>query len=102
MSDYATELVLVEAISQYRMRYFIEVPFGKKDWALDTVTMEEAVEFSQKHLGETIISHRVVSREEALTIIDEDNEFGGDWSDDHKIETFVTKIDMTTPWADYE
>jgi len=102
MSDYATELVLVEAISQYRMRYFIKVPLGNKDWALDTVTMEDAFECSQKHLGETIISHRVVSHEEALTIIDEDNEFGGDWSDVHKIETFVTKIDMTTPWADDE
>lgn len=104
MSDYATELelVLVEAISQYRMRYFIEVPLGNKDRALDAVTMEEAFEFSQKHLGETIISHRVVSSEEALTIIDEDNEFGADWSDDHKIDTFVTKFDMTPPWANDE
>jgi len=102
MSDHVTELVLVESIQQYRMRYFIEVPIGNKDWALDTVTMEEALEFEQNHLGETIISHRVVSREEALMLIDEENLFDGPWSDDHKIDTFVNKIDRTTPWGNDE
>ena len=64
--------VLVETVSQFRQRYMVQVPVGtdqfgndKLDWALDTVTLEEAKEFSQKHLGETIISHRVVTEEEA-------------------------------------
>ena len=41
-----TELVLVETVFQHRMRYVVEVPQGKKDWALDTVVCQEAQEFS--------------------------------------------------------
>lgn len=69
-----TEYVLVEAIQQIRVRYVVEVPKDKKDWALDSVALNEAEEFSQSDLGETIVSHRVVSRDEILTLFDEDNE----------------------------
>jgi hypothetical protein len=86
-----TEWVLVETLSQYRMRYMVEVPVGKKEWALDTVTMEEAKDFSQNWLGETIVSHRVVTEEEALNICDEDNDYGKTWNDEHKINVFFTK-----------
>lgn len=86
-----TEWVLVDTVSQFRMRYMVEVPVGKKDWALDTVTLNEAKEFSQVHVGETIISHRVVSEEEALRICDEDNDYCKTWSDEKKIEVFFTK-----------
>jgi bifunctional DNA-binding transcriptional regulator/antitoxin component of YhaV-PrlF toxin-antitoxin module len=75
MAKFDTELVLVDCISQYRMRYLVEVPKGKKEWALDTVTMNEGVEFSQEHLGETIVSHRVISREDALKVCKEDNAY---------------------------
>lgn len=85
-----TEFVLVECISQFRMRYLVQVPAGKKDWALDTVTLQEAKEFSQEHLGEVIVSHRVVSEREALDICDEDNGYCKAWSDDKKIEAFFT------------
>lgn len=85
-----TELVLVEAISQFRQRYVVEVPKGKADWALDTVTMEQAGEFSQLHLGEVITSHRVVSRDEVLALCDVDNNYCKSWTDDRKLETFVT------------
>ena len=86
-----TEWVLVEAISQFRERYMVEVPIGKALWALDTVVMNEAKEFSQEHLGETIVSHRVVSVEEALSMCDRDNAYCSSWSDDKKINTFFTK-----------
>lgn len=89
MTKSETQLVMVECISQFRQRYLVEVPtgidkFGKDKvlWALDTVTMEEAKEFSQQHLGETIVSHRVVSEEEALRVFREDNDYLSDWSDD--------------------
>ncbi len=92
-----TQLVMVECISTFRQRYLVEVPIGvddfgtdKKDWALDTVVMEEAKEFSQKHLGETIISHRVVTEDEALRICDEDNDYCRAWSDEKKKEAFFT------------
>jgi hypothetical protein len=85
-----TQLVLVECIHQYRMRYVVEVPFGHSDWALDTVTMEEAKEFSQLSLGETIISHRVVSRDEVLKLCGEDNDYCHSWTDEAKLDAFVT------------
>ena len=84
-----TEWVLVETVSQFRERYMVEVPIGKQLWALDTVTLNEAKEFSQEHLGETIVSHRVVSVEEALSMCD--NAYCSSWSDDKKIDTFFTK-----------
>ena len=89
-----TEFVMVECVSMYRMRYMVEVPAGKSVWALDTVTMDEAMEFSQEHIGEQIISHRVVSKEEIITICDIDNEYTKSWSDEKKMEVFVT------PWTE--
>lgn len=86
----ATELVMVECISQFRERYLVEVPKGKTEWALDTVTMNEAKEFSQLHIGETIVSHRVVSKEEALEICDVDNSYVQSWSEEQKVNAFFT------------
>ena len=88
-----TELVLVECIQQYRMRYVVEVPVGKSDWALDTVTMEEAVEFSQLNLGETIVSHRVVSKDDVLKLCDIDNDYCKSWDAEKKFEVFVTPLE---------
>jgi len=88
-----TELVLVECISQFRQRYMVEVPKGKAEWAMDTVTLNQAEEFSQEHLGETIVSHRVVSKEEMLTLCDKDNDYAKAWNDEHKMKTFVTSWD---------
>lgn len=89
--------VLVETISTFRERYMVQVPVGvdqyghnKKDWALDTVTVEEAKEFSQKHLGEQIVSHRVVTEAEALALCDEDNDYTREWSTEAKMDAFFT------------
>lgn len=86
-----TEWVLVEAVSMFRMRYMVEVPKGKSEWALDTVVMNEAKEFSQEHLDETIVSHWVVTEEEALKICDNDNSYCASWPNEKKIEVFFTK-----------
>lgn len=85
-----TELVMVECISTFRERYVVEVPKGKSEWALDTVTCQEAKEFSQLHLGETIVSHRVITKDEALSICDVDNHYCKSWNDDQKLNAFVT------------
>lgn len=97
MSKTDTQWVLVETVSMFRMRYMIEVPVGtddyghdKKDWALDTVTMDDAKEFSQEHIGETIVSHRVVSKKEALAMCDVDNDYIKGWSKEQKIKAFFT------------
>jgi len=90
-----TEWVLVETISQFRERYMVEVPKGKAEWALDTVTLNQAQEFSQEHLGEVIVSHRVVSFDEALKMCDKDNHYCKDWDTDKKIDAFFTKDGVT-------
>lgn len=86
-----TQLVLVECVSQFRQRYVVEVPTGKAEWALDTVVMNEAEEFSQEHLGETIVSHRVITRDEVLNLCNKDNAYCSSWTDEKKFETFVTE-----------
>ena len=92
-----TQWVLVECVSTFRERYMVEVPVGvdrygkdKTLWALDTVSMNEAKEFSQEHIGEQIVSHRVVTKEEALTLCDKDNDYGSSWDEDTKIKNFFT------------
>lgn len=83
--------VMVECISTFRERYMVEAPADHPEFALDTVVCNEAKEFSQQHLGETIVSHRVVSQEEALRICDEDNNYCMTWTDNAKMGTFFTK-----------
>lgn len=89
-----TELVLVDTISMFRVRYVVEVPKGKAEYALDTVVMNEAVEFSQAFMDENIVSHRVISKNEAIKICDNDNDYSKDWPTDKKIDVFFT------PWKD--
>ena len=115
MKKIETQWVLVEAVSMFRERYMVEVPVGvdmygkdKTLWALDTVTMGEAKEFSQEHLGETIVSHRVVTKEDALAMCDEENGYAKKWNDELKIQTFFTVMtehiaDLASPGdAEYE
>ena len=94
-----TQLVLVECVSTFRQRYMVEVPVGTDDygndktlWALDTVTMQEAKEFSQEYLGEQIVSHRVVTYDEALTLCDKDNNYVASWDNDTKVKNFFTTL----------
>lgn len=96
-----SKFVLVETVSQYRMRYVIEVPDNHNDgeypcsaisWAEDSVTMEEMKEFSQKWLGEIITTSREVDRTEILRLCNEDNDYLKTWTDDEKIERLVTPV----------
>jgi hypothetical protein len=89
--------VLVDCISTFRTRYMVEVPVGidgygndKTDWALDTVTCNDAKEFSQQHLGEQIVSHRAVTKEEALLLCDKDNSYAAEWGEESKVKNFFT------------
>lgn len=86
-----TTHVLVECISTYRMRYVVEVPSDHPEYALDTVVCQEAKEFSQEWLGETIVSHRQLTREQVIELCDTDNDYAKSWDEDHKMKTFVTE-----------
>jgi hypothetical protein len=53
--------------------------------------MNESKEFSQKHLGETIVSERVITHDDVLELCDKDNDYARAWSNEKKFETFVTE-----------
>ena len=100
MSKEKTQFVLVETISQYRMRYVVEVPVGtdkygtdKTLYALDTVTCDKAKEFSQEWLGETILSHRGINKKEILSMLAIDHPEWIDRTDEKKLDIFVTTWD---------
>ena len=88
-----TEWVLVETMHSFRMRYMVEVPKGKSEYALDTVVMDEAKEFSQEFIGEQIVSHRVVTEKEAIELCDIDNDYVKSWTKEQKIDSFFTKME---------
>ncbi len=85
--------VLVDTVSMFRMRYVVETPDDHPEWALDTVTMNDAKEFSQEHLGETIVSHRVVTEEEAIAVCDIDNDYLKSWSTEQKKMSLFTSME---------
>lgn len=85
-----TEWVMVECVATFRQRYMVEVPAGKTDWAMDTVTCNEAKEFSQEFIGEQIISHRTVTEDEALAQCDQDNSYSSSWPTASKKTSFFT------------
>ncbi len=96
-----SKFVLVETISQYRMRYVIEVPLDHNErefpcsstgWAEDTVASDDMVELSQKWLGETIVSSQEITHEKIMDLIHEDNSYCAHWSDEQKLKTFTTPI----------
>ena len=83
--------VMVECVQQYRMRYMVQAPIDHPEYALDDVTMQTAKEFSQLDIGETIVSHRVISHDDALKLCDEDNDYTKEWTEEQKIKSFFTK-----------
>jgi hypothetical protein len=93
-----TKYVIVTAISSYRMRYCIpvdelqqlntEVPVEghEIEWANDCVTCNEIKEFSQKHVGESIIDTEILTEEQMLEKFDTDNDYLIDWTREKKIQ----------------
>lgn len=88
------KLVLVECITQHRVRYVVEVEDDIAH-ALDEVVWQEGNpdfhEFSQEWLGQTTVSHREISKAEYLKIFDEDNDYLKSWANDQKFR-FINKI----------
>lgn len=83
--------VMVDTVLSYRMRYMVEAPKEHPEYALDDVTCETAKEFSQLYIGEQIMSHRVMTEEEAMTQCDIDNEYCSSWATELKHNAFFTK-----------
>lgn len=105
-----SKYVMVDAVSQYRMRYVVEVPddvgeelvladgtrkfaITPQEYAMDSVTCENVREFSQKWLGETIVDAREVSLEEAIAQFRMDEPtIGAAWNDEWIAETCITEV----------
>ena len=112
-----SKYVLVNTISQFRMRYVIEVPdsIGEEinfkdgtrsfpctpiEYASDTVTCEDMREFSQQHLGEVIFDAKEVSLQEAIDQYRADNEYLSSWSDELIIKNGITEVGFSR--AEYD
>jgi hypothetical protein len=88
---------LVETISMHRIRYVVDCESAEH--AKDTVTMNEAEEFSQMHIDELVTSARVIDDAEYLRVFDEDNDYLREWSDEHKFK-YVHEVVYDTPKPD--
>ena len=88
------KLVLVEELCTFRHRYVVELnDDDPANWALDSVVCKNPdsfTEFSQYHVGDQILSHRVISEEEYLRMFDEDNDYLKDWPTEKKL-SFINK-----------
>ena len=81
-----SKLVLVDTISTFHIRYVVEVADNAVDQAIEVVKLDHDFdEFSQKHLGETVISQRVVSVDEYLQEFDKDNDYLKNWTPEQKM-----------------
>ena len=95
------KLVMVDCLSQFRIRYCVEVE-DDIDHALDEILMEsdslEFQEFSQEHLlpSPVILSHKEISKEEYLKMFDEDNDYLKGWDEHQKLQ-FINKINYDKP-----
>ena len=95
------KLVMVDCLSQFRIRYCVEVE-DDIDHALEEgICLSDDLEFhefSQEHLmpSPVILSHREISKEEYLRMFDEDNSYLKSWSEDQKIR-MINKINYNKP-----
>lgn len=91
------KIIMVDCISQFRIRYCVEVE-DEAVHALDEIVMRESdpefYEFSQLHLGQTVVSHREISKDEYLRMFNEDNGYLNSWTDEEKMK-FINKVDYS-------
>lgn len=99
-----SKFVMVDAISQFRIRYVVEVPDDANcsaiEYAEDSVTMEDAREFTQKHLGEMIVDSREIELEDAISQFRNEEPAYSEWSDDLIIKNVITEVGYRSPFKD--
>jgi len=80
---------LVETVSIFRIRYLIDTE--NPEFAQDTVVMNEAEEFGQKHIDENIIGCREVTDDEIPKLFFEDHPYLENWGPEKAFE-YVHKV----------
>ena len=83
------KLFLVDAVSSYRMSYVVRCE--SEEHAADTVTMEEATEFSQQWLGEQISRISEITEDDYLVLFDRENDYLKSW-DIEKKKSLITQV----------
>lgn len=91
--------VVMTAVSTFKMRYVIPIEaieehnLGESvsdlqaiEFGKDFVSAEEVKDFSQDHLGETIVDAGIYDEETVLKIFNKDNAYLDDWTLEQKIE----------------
>lgn len=81
-------LYVVDSVSMFRMRYVVDCNSAAEAKLLvkNHLTDDELKEFSQHHIGETMVSARALSsQEEYIELFDEDNDYLADWDVEKKL-----------------
>ena len=76
------KLFLVDAVSSYRTSYVVRCE--SEEHAKDTVTMNEANEFSQEWLGESISRVTEITEDDYLVLFDKENDYLSTWDIEQK------------------
>lgn len=84
------KLFLVDTVSSFRNSYIIRCK--DETHAADAVTLEEADEWSQEWLCETISRIREISEEDYERLFDKDNDYLKDW-DLEKKKSLIHTVD---------
>lgn len=89
------DYVVVTAISSFVNKYVMHkddlqklnpnVDVDPIQWAQDTVSCDDCDGFSQKHIGEQIISAEMISEKKMLKLFDAENDYLSGWTDEQKI-----------------
>jgi len=78
---------MVNAVSMFNMKYCIEVPDEVEDKDLldhveKQVSAGDTLEFTQRHMGETVSNYSVVSKDEILEEFRSEEPYFASWGDD--------------------
>lgn len=84
------KLQLVETVSMFRMRYVLET--DDVEQGIAKIRDGELAEFSQCHLGETVISTREINSTEYLALFDADHEYLANWSAEEKYKFVNSEV----------
>ena len=82
-----SKYVMVNAISMFNMKYAIEVPDEVEDKDLldhveKQVSAGDTLEFTQRHMGETVSNYTIVTKNEIIEHFRTEEPYFASWGDD--------------------
>ena len=88
-----SKYVMVDAVSMFKMKYCIEVPDEIEDKDLldhveKQVSAGDTLEFTQRHMGETVENYTIVTKDEILEQFRSEEPYFASWED----EVFMRQV----------